>query len=285
VSRANASGWIGQLAIGGTLAALILLERRYPLRSGKPKPDRERLPRNFMLAATTAAVVRFCERPLVQRATRWVDRREAGLLPAIGLPRGLETMAGVVLLDYTLYWWHVLLHRVPFLWRSHVVHHIDPVLDTSTALRFHWLEFLCSVPWRLAQVVLLGIRPDTLVLWQKLTALEVLFHHSNLRLPPRLERHLHRVVVTPRMHGIHHSMRGEERNSNFSSGLTVWDVLHRTLRTGVPQREIRIGVPDFPHPHALGLPHLLTLPLQQHRGSDGPPAEPRGVQSARSDGR
>lgn len=257
------------LALGGTFAALLLLERRHPLRKGHPEPDLTRLPRNFMMAAATAVEVSLCERPLVGRTTRWVERRNAGLLPALGLPPAVETAAGVVLLDYTLYWWHVLLHRVPWLWRAHLAHHVDPMLDTSTALRFHWAEFLASVPWRLAQVLLLGIRPRTLSLWQKLTFAEVMFHHSNLRLPLELERRLCRFVVTPRMHGIHHSVVDAERNSNFSSGLTVWDVLHGTLKTDVPQHAIRIGVPDYPTPPDVSLGRLLALSFRRnHRRNE-----------------
>lgn len=47
--------------------------------------------------------------------------------------------------------------------------------------------------------------------------------------------------MTPRLHGIHHSMLREERDSNFSSGLSVWDYLHGTIRTDVPQERITIG--------------------------------------------
>lgn len=265
MANKESSEWTGALLMAGTLAGLLWLERRYPLRHAKPEPDRERVPRNFALAAATAIVVRLCERPLVEPAAKRVDRMQAGLLPRLKLNPVLEKALGVVVLDYTLYWWHILLHRVPFLWRSHLVHHSDLVLDTSTALRFHWLEFLASIPWRLAQVLLLGIRPPTLKLWQQLTFIEVLFHHSNLRLPTAWEKRLSRFVVTPRLHGIHHSMNPQETHTNFSSGLTIWDALHRTLKTNVPQQDIEIGV-DTPHaPNELRLSHLFRLPFEKSR--------------------
>jgi len=62
-----------------------------------------------------------------------------------------------------------------------------------------------------------------------------MFHHANVRLPIAAERRLNRFVVTPRMHGIHHSIVREETDSNWSSGLTLWDWLHGTLRLEVPQ--------------------------------------------------
>jgi hypothetical protein len=93
----------------------------------------------------------------------------------------------------------------------------------------------------------------------------ILFHHSNLRLPPRLERRLVPFLVTPRMHGIHHSAVEEETNSNWSSGLTLWDRLHGTLRLGVPQRDITIGLPAFRWPEEVTLGRILAMPFGPQR--------------------
>ncbi|OGB21213.1 MAG: hypothetical protein A3I66_02480 [Burkholderiales bacterium RIFCSPLOWO2_02_FULL_57_36] len=265
MTRSKPSAWIGPIAFIATVVALFWLERRYPLRKTKPESDWKRVPRNLAMAAATGTVVSLCERPLTELLARRVDRRRAGLLPRLKLKPLPEKILGVVLLDYTLYWWHILLHRLPFLWRIHVVHHADLVLDSSTAVRFHWLEFLLSIPWRLGQIAILGIRPQTLQLWQRLTLLEVLFHHSNLRLPIELERTLSRFVMTPRLHGIHHSMAAEEADTNFSSGLTIWDILHRTLKTDVAQNHIEIGVPSPHDPRELKLLDLLKLPFQHPR--------------------
>src|SRR5688572_3209445 len=119
---------------------------------------------------------------------RSVERRGWGLLYAIRMPGWLRSMLALAALDYTLYLWHVLVHRTPALWRFHAVHHVDRDLDASTAVRFHFGELAASVPWRAAQVVLIGVDARTLQAWQTLTLLSVLFHHSNVRLPERLER-------------------------------------------------------------------------------------------------
>jgi sterol desaturase/sphingolipid hydroxylase (fatty acid hydroxylase superfamily) len=170
-----------------------------------------------------------------------------------------------VLLDYTLYLWHVLVHRAPWLWRFHVVHHIDLDLDATTALRFHFAELVLSVPWRAAQILLVGVSPLALSVWQTLLMLSVLFHHSNVRLAVGLERKINLLVVTPRMHGIHHSVVEEETNSNWSSGLTLWDRLHGTLRLDVPQDAIDIGVPAYREPREVGLGSMLALPFGEER--------------------
>ncbi|HEX8336525.1 MAG TPA: sterol desaturase family protein, partial [Pyrinomonadaceae bacterium] len=196
----------------------------------------------------------------------------------VRLPAWLEAAAAVVLLDYTLYLWHVLTHRSPRLWRFHVVHHIDLDLDATTALRFHFAELALSAPWRAAQILAIGVSPLALSVWQTLLMLSVLFHHSNVRLPVALERKLNLLVVTPRMHGIHHSAVRAETDSNWSSGLTLWDRLHGTLRLDVPQAGIDIGVPAYRDPREVGLASMLALPFGEERptwrlGGFGP--EPR----------
>jgi sterol desaturase/sphingolipid hydroxylase (fatty acid hydroxylase superfamily) len=232
-----------------------------------------------------AVAVQVAERPVIAPLVRLVERRQWGLLQRLALPRWLETTLAVVLMDYTLYWWHVLLHKAPWLYRYHQVHHVDLDLDVSTALRFHFGELVASVPWRAAQVAVLGVGPRPFGVWQKLLLLSVMFHHSNMRLPLRLERWLSLFVTTPRLHGIHHSVVQEEQDSNWSSGLTLWDRVHGTYRANVPQDEITIGVPAYREPQDVTLPTVLTMPFtggvpewelpDGTRPERSPPAEPR----------
>jgi len=256
--------WVSAPLILGAFGLLVWLERRRPLRRAvEPKFRREA--RNLAVAAAGAAALRVTEKPLADALTSLVARRRWGLLKLVRLPAWLEVALAVVLLDYTLYLWHVLTHRVPFLWRFHVVHHVDLDLDASTALRFHFAELVLSVPWRAAQILLIGVSPPALSAWQTFLFLSIMFHHSNVRLPLEIERRLNAFVVTPRMHGIHHSTVKEETNSNWSSGLTVWDWLHGTLRLDVPQDAIDIGVPAYRDPSEVGLVSMLALPFGEER--------------------
>jgi sterol desaturase/sphingolipid hydroxylase (fatty acid hydroxylase superfamily) len=234
--------WFGAGLAAGVFGLLALGERRRPLRRAV-EPGRGRLARNLGLAAMTAAVVQVADRPLTRRAAALVERRRWGLVHVLPLPRWAREAAAFLLLDYTLWAWHVLLHRWPPLWRLHAVHHADRDLDVTTAVRFHPGEMLASVPWRLAQVALIGASPRALARWQQALFLSVLFHHSNLRLGDALERALSFVLVTPGQHGIHHSVVPAETDSNWSSLLNVWDRLHGTLRLDVPQETITIGLP------------------------------------------
>ncbi|TMQ31954.1 MAG: sterol desaturase family protein [Planctomycetota bacterium] len=246
--------WLSGLLVGGAFLALVWLERRRPLRRPVEPKGRHDV-RNLAIAGLSAAAVQVVENPVTQPLAALVEQRRWGLLKTLRLPGWLEIPLAVVLQDYLLYVWHILVHKVPFLWRFHLVHHVDLDLDASTALRFRLGEMVLSVPWRAAQVVLIGVSPLALSVWQTATLVEILFHHSNVELPMEVERLLSRLVVTPRIHGIHHSIIPEETCSNWSSGLTLWDRLHGTQRTDVPQEEITT------------LPKVLAMPFKEQRDS------------------
>lgn len=256
------SPWVAGPLVVGAFVLLIWQERRHPLRKRVEDPLKHHV-RNFAIAGLGALSMIVCETPLIQPLARTVEAQHLGLLGALGSQRIIKTILAIVLMDYTFYLWHVLMHRVPVLWRFHAVHHVDLDLDTSTALRFHFGELLVSIPWRAAQVLVIGLDPLTFSIWQMWFALCVMFHHSNVRLPARLEKRFNILLVTPRMHGIHHSNLPEETNSNWSSGLTVWDWLHRTLRLNVRQEEIEIGVPAFEDASTVVLPEVLTMPFRK----------------------
>lgn len=256
--------WLGPALLVGAFGVLWWLEGRRPLRPAVESKS-VRMARNLSVAALSAAALRMAERPLVDPLAAYAERRRWGLLARLRLPHWIEFPLALALMDYTLYLWHILTHRIEFLWRFHQVHHVDLDLDASTATRFHLGEMLLSVPWRAAQVVLIGVGPRALASWRLLTLLSVLFHHSNVRLPIAAERRLVRLIVTPRMHGIHHSTIAEETGSNWSSGLTVWDRLHGTLRLDVPQSAVKIGVPAYRTPEVVTLVRLLRMPFGPQR--------------------
>ncbi len=256
--------WLSGSLVAGAFGLLWFLERRRPLRR-EVEPKLRRTARNLAVAGAATAALQLVERPVTQPLTALVEKHSWGLLKRVRLPKWMEVTLAVVLLDYTLYVWHVLTHRVPFLWRFHVTHHADLDLDASTGLRFHFGELSLSTGWRAGQIVLIGVSPLSLSIWQTFLLLSILFHHSNVQLPIEVERKLNRLFVTPRMHGIHHSNIREETNANWSSGLTVWDWLHGTLRLNVPQERITIGVPAYREPKEVELFEVLKMPFGEQR--------------------
>jgi sterol desaturase/sphingolipid hydroxylase (fatty acid hydroxylase superfamily) len=237
---------------------LLWLETRHPLRR-RTRPRAERWGRNVGLAAPALPAARLTLLPamvgLAQLAAKgFAARQLACLSPPLRL--GLE----VLLLDYLAYSWHRLLHA-PVLWRLHRVHHCDLDMDVTTAWRFHFGEMLASIPYRAGLPALLGVRPATVLAYEAVFEACTAFHHSNWRLPLGLEERLGRVLITPRAHGIHHSVVHRETQSNFGVVLSLWDYLHCTLRLNVPQAAITIGVPAYPDPAAQTVGRLLALPL------------------------
>jgi sterol desaturase/sphingolipid hydroxylase (fatty acid hydroxylase superfamily) len=263
-SSARLPPWLSAGLVIAEIGCLLWLELRRPLRRSVESKLR-RNARNLVVAGLAALSVQLAEKPVIDPLAKMVERRRWGLFAGHTLPFWLQTTLAVAALDYTLYLWHVVVHRAPWLWRFHLPHHVDRDMDASTALRFHFSELVLSVPWRAGQILVIGVTPFSLSLWQTLLMMSILFHHSNVKLSKNTERWLGRWIVTPRMHGIHHSIVEGETNSNWSSGLTVWDWLHRTLRPDVPQRAVTIGVPAYRPPEAVTLPKILAMPFIRQR--------------------
>jgi len=250
-----------RLAAGATVfVALLVAERARPLRRATQRKWR-RVFINLVIGALGGAALALVYGPAVLGSIERARGAEFGLLRWIPLPGWLASVLAIVLLDYTLWVWHWLNHRVPLLWRFHAAHHADLDLDASTALRFHVGELLLSVPFRALQVAFIGLEVPVLLFWEALLLVAIEFHHSNLRLPLYFERWLRLAIITPRAHGIHHSIVSAEVNSNFGTLLSAWDRLHRTFLVGIPQSEIVIGLAEMRDPSRLGFLGSLGVPF------------------------
>ncbi len=255
---------IGKLAMiaaaGAVVGGILLAERKRPLRV-QEQPAMPRIMRNAALGAGCAVIVAAVEEPLTQAIADRNLSEKRGF--AQMLPRPLRLLGGIAAMDYGFYWWHVATHKVPFLWRFHRVHHVDPDMDASTAVRFHPVDMLVSLPWRLVQVRLAGVSPKGLRYWRNFFNLSIAFHHANLKLPEGLDRKLARVLTTPEMHGIHHSSIKAQRDSNYTSGLSFWDRLHGTFRSAPPPDAIDIGVYDPLAQDDVALGRALGAPFRE----------------------
>jgi sterol desaturase/sphingolipid hydroxylase (fatty acid hydroxylase superfamily) len=251
-----------RIALGAAaFVVLVAAERWRPLRRVTQSKWR-RVAINIAFAAVGGIALALAYGPIVIGTAEQTRRAGLGLLRWVPLPAAAQALLSFVLLDYTLWIWHLLNHRVPLLWRFHAAHHVDLDLDASTALRFHAGELVLSVPFRALQVALIGVDVPILLAWETVLLVATEFHHSNVRLPLRAERALRAVLVTPRMHGIHHSIVPAEVNSNFGTLLTAWDRLHRTFVRGVPQASIVIGLAEHRDPDRLGLLRSLAFPFR-----------------------
>ena len=148
----------------------------------------------------------------------------------------------IVLLDLAIYGWHVANHRMALLWRFHRVHHEDEFLDVTSALRFHVGEVLLSACARAMLIILLGLPLASVLVFETLLLAAAGFHHSNLKLPARLEWLLSRLFITPSIHWVHHHAVRAHTDSNYGTVFSFWDRLFRTRSDFARRRGMRIGV-------------------------------------------
>nr|CRH04833.1 Putative sterol desaturase-related protein, fatty acid hydroxylase superfamily [Candidatus Magnetococcus massalia] len=169
-----------------------------------------------------------------------VQSQGHGLLALWGLDGVWGVVLAIVLLDGIIYLQHVMVHAVPMFWRLHQVHHADTVYDVTTGARFHPIEICLSMGIKLAAIHLLGPAPVAVLLFEVILNGMAMFNHANIQLPQPLDRLLRSLLVTPDMHRVHHSVHGDEANSNFGFNLSIWDRLMGTYRTA--PRDGQVGM-------------------------------------------
>lgn len=218
---------------------LLVWEKYFPLRIQK-KNLLPRLSENFFLALSTAAIslpvsiLLYPKLPL-----SW------GIIARLNLPYALHFILCLILLDLSLYFWHRLVHQSSFLWRFHLVHHLDVDMDASTALRFHFGEIFFSALYRCSIALLIGANLKMILVFESIILFLSLFQHANICLPIKIETILHWFIVTPRMHQNHHSRVLKELNSNFATNFSGWDRIFKTFSSFKDSHNLVIGIPKI----------------------------------------
>lgn len=236
-------------------------ERWFPRRTLNPS-NRSRWITNLGLVAINTLVVRFVF-PTAAVGFAWqVEQLGWGFLHAVELPFWLAFLLGAVALDFVIYLQHILFHAVPAFWRLHMVHHSDLDFDFTTGVRFHPLEILLSMGIKFATIAALGPPVLAVLFFEVMLNASSMFNHSNIRLAPKLDRVLRRVIVTPDMHRVHHSWVRSETNSNYGFNLSCWDRLFGTYQPqpAASHEHMTIGLENLRDPTKLTLRRLLSLP-------------------------
>lgn len=256
-------------ALAVVCVMLFIAETRYRLRK-QTQPRLKHLVTNSIVSVPAFSLLRFLLLPVMVKLAMMNQSTKVGIIHRFNTHPSIKSAVAFLLLDYTNYLWHVLMHKLPLLWRFHVVHHSDLDLDLTTAFRFHFGELIGSVFYRGGAVFLIGASPLNVLIYEAVFEGATQFHHTNMKLPYRAEKALSKVIVTPRMHGIHHSMIRQETDSNYSVIFSVWDRLHKTLRLNVPQDLIITGVPAYSNPDEQTVPFLWKLPFTKIRSWEEP---------------
>lgn len=161
-------------------------------------------------------------------------------------PEALSGVAGlaldILILDLFIYWWHRAVHEIPFFWRFHEVHHLDEHLDTTSAIRFHFGEIFFGTFVRAAVVIVFAVPFTSVVIFEVMVLAFTFFHHSNLAMPPRFEKALSKVIITPSIHWVHHHAIRKDTDSNYGTIFSFWDRIFRSKSKTKRFQNMAIGV-------------------------------------------
>jgi len=139
---------------------------------------------------------------------------------------GAKVFVLFVVRDFVQWNIHRLLHRVPFLWRFHAVHHSARELGFATHFRFHPMESVVYRTLEYIPLALLGLGVTDMTVIYMFAVLVGHLNHTNVRLPLGWFKF---VLNNPQMHRWHHVIDLPRRGGvNFGITLSVWDYLFRT---------------------------------------------------------
>lgn len=236
----------GTLRLSIFLSVLILmgaLEAMFPARQRVQKRA-SRWVTNLGLVIIDTLAIRLLFPVIAVGAALWAQTQDWGLLNLTALPNWAAVLIAIIVLDMMIYWQHVASHRIPVLWRLHKVHHADRDLDASSGLRFHPVEIILSMLYKMIIVVALGAPVLAVIIFEIILNACALFNHANVRLPRWVEQPLRQVLVTPALHRIHHSVIERETNTNFGFSVIWWDKIFRSY-TDKPKGELTLGLSEY----------------------------------------
>ncbi len=249
------------------LVVMAVLEVAWPMRPRLLTRSR-RWPTNLVMTSLGMALVRLFSiiaAPLAATgAAIYAEEQRLGALNLLDAPQWLELLVSIVALDGFIYLQHVASHKVSVLWRLHRVHHADRDFDTTTGVRFHPVEIGLSMLYKSVLVVIFGISPLAVLLFEVILNGTAMFNHANVRLPGWLDRLVRLVLVTPDMHRVHHSVLRREHDTNYGFSLSLWDRLFGTY-TDQPQgghEGMTIGLTEYQSEQPGRLDWSLLLPFR-----------------------
>ena len=250
------------LLYGALLVVLIAIEIVIPLRK-KNINRKGRWFANFFITFLNIIVLGVLPLSFFS-ASLYAEKQGWGILNFFQTPFMLTIILTLFLRGFISFFTHYLLHKIPFLWRIHRVHHLDTEFDISTTVRFHPFEFIINLGIGIPLIIAFGLSPWVLLFYDLFDLVITLFSHSNITLPKKAERILRYIIVTPDLHRVHHSSYQPETDSNFSAVFPVWDVIFRTFKTDtrVQQHIMQIGLEEVRDKRANNIIWLLLSPFK-----------------------
>ena len=225
---------------------------------------KQRWPINLGLAAFNMALMRLTAGGIAYLSAINAAEHSWGLLNQFHLSSWLAIIISLLFLDFAIYFQHIISHKWKLLWRLHQIHHTDLEIDASTAVRFHPLEIMISMAYKIFCIYLIGADPLAVIVFEIILNGTATFNHSNVNIPVKADKLLRWVLITPDVHRIHHSTVQSETDSNYGFSISLWDRLFRTYvaEPEKTQTTLNIGLPQYRKQEELGLIKLLLLPFR-----------------------
>lgn len=219
---------------------------------------------NLGLAAINMLMMRLTVGSAAYLAAVDAEQNHWGLLNQFNLSDSFTIIMSLLFLDFAIYGQHVLSHKWSLLWRIHQVHHSDLAFDATTAIRFHPLEILISMLYKVACIYLIGADAFAVILFEIILNGAATFNHSNIAIPESVDKRLRFLIVTPDMHRIHHSTIRTETDSNYGFSITCWDRLCGTYKAHpkYSQEQMFIGLDYYRDKKVLSFLDLCMMPFR-----------------------
>ena len=221
---------------------------------------------NISITLISTFVMRLILPIFAVGVSNYTAEHNVGLFNIIDLGFWLTLIVSLLLLDVLIYGQHVMMHKVPLLWRLHRMHHTELGLDVTSAVRFHPSEMVVSMLIKMAFIFIMGIPVAAIIIFEIILNGLALFNHSNINLPRFIEHFMRKVFITPEIHWIHHSEIVNETNSNFGFNLVIWDKIFSTYldKPTLPYTDLRQGLNEFGFEKPLSLIELIISPFKNY---------------------
>lgn len=256
-----------RLSIFIGLLALFFIAETLLSKRARTLPRVKRVFTNLTMMGLSSVLLALAFPMIAIGTAAFAAEKNWGVFNLTAWPIWLEFILAMIIFDFTIWAQHVATHKIPLLWRLHKVHHADRDIDVTTGLRFHPIEIALSMLYKMGIVLALGPSVLAVLIFEIILNGCALFNHSNLKLPPKLDRFLRLILITPDFHRVHHSATESETNRNYGFSVPWWDWLFRTYQAQ-PEKghnEMTIGLSQYQSEKPGSLLWSLLLPFKSDK--------------------
>ena len=181
---------------------------------------------------------------LIIKLSDWCLQQGFGLVYWFDSNILMTIIIGVLALDFSSWWVHLVMHKTPVLWRFHLIHHSDMTVDVTTGLRHHPGDSLLRGLFFILFIFISGAPMYSVMIYQTLVVVSTAFTHANINLPQKLDTALSYFIISPNMHKVHHHWKQPYTDTNYGAVFSFWD---RVLGTfgALATKDIRYGLDKY----------------------------------------